>query len=253
MDEALLTVSVVSHGHDAWLPALLAQLAATGKGRIAHVIVTHNQPPQPQVAASFARAWPFELTEIANREPAGFGANHNRAFEQARSPFFCVLNPDINLVEPDIWADLQRRAAEPGAGCAYPELLNPDGTVQDNARSVPTPWALFQRRVLGRRDAQVDWASAAFWVVPSEVYRRLGGFDEHYFMYCEDADFCLRLQLSGWRLVRSTARAVHDAQRSSHRQWQHLGWHLRSLLRLWTGAALRQYRRRSGGRAGGQG
>jgi GT2 family glycosyltransferase len=91
----------------------------------------------------------------------------------------------------------------------------------------------------------VDWASAAFWVVPSTVYSKLGGFDENFFMYCEDVDFCLRMQLRGWRLVQVPVRARHLAHRGSHRQWRYLGWHIRSLLRLWAGQPLRQYLRRN--------
>jgi N-acetylglucosaminyl-diphospho-decaprenol L-rhamnosyltransferase len=236
-----LTVSVVSHGHDRWLPGLLQQLAATGAGQIARVILTHNLPAQSplQVPAGL----PFLLTQLTNPSPLGFGANHNRAFEQVTTPAFCVLNPDIELPDPRIWSRLLHGLGEPGAGCVYPVLLNADGSRQDNARAVPTPWALFLRRVLHQPDRRTDWVSAAFWVLPSEVYRSLGGFDERYFMYCEDADFCLRLQLGGWRLVPSEARAIHHAQRSSHRRWRHLAWHVRSLLRLWTGQPLRAYRR----------
>lgn len=236
-----LTVSVVSHGHDSWLPGLLQQLATTGAGSIAHVVLTHNVPAREPLAVP--ADWPFVLTQLTNPVPLGFGANHNRAFAHARTAAFCVLNPDIALPDAGIWAGLQAALQTPGAGCVYPVLLNADGTPQDNARAVPTPWALFQRRVLRQPDRRTDWASAAFWVVPSEVFRSLGGFDECYFMYCEDADFCLRLQLRGWRLVRSEAQAVHHAQRSSHRRWRHLVWHLRSLLRLWMSKPLRAYLR----------
>jgi len=234
-----LAVSVVSHGHDAWLPGLMQQLALTGAGRIVQVILTHNLPPSGTALPD--SGWPFRLTQIVNAAPAGFGANHNRAFDRAEAPLFCVLNPDMRLPDPSLWASLCRAASRPEVGCAYPRLLDTDGAVQDSERSAVTPWALFRRRVLRRADTRVDWASAAMWVLPAQVYRQLGGFDERYFMYCEDVDFCLRLQLGGWRLLRVPADAVHEAQRASHRQWRHLAWHLRSLWRLWTGAVLWRY------------
>ena len=78
----------------------------------------------------------------------------------------------------------------------------------------------------------------------AQAWRELGGFDTRYFMYGEDVDFCLRLQLAGWRLARAGgASVIHAAQRVSHRSGRHLAWHLRSLLRLWTSPVYASYRR----------
>lgn len=236
-----MTVSVVSHGHGELVAQLVAQLCAGQGSQVGHVVVTHNLPDRPLVPP--LNGWPFRFTEIFNASPAGFGANHNRAFERADTSLFCVLNPDVSLPDAGIWAQLAACASQVGAGCVFPTLLNADGTRQDNAREVLTPWALFRRRVLRRPERRVDWVSAAFWVVPCAVYQRLGGFDERFFMYCEDVDFCLRLQLQGWRLIPVPAHAQHLAHRGSHRHWRHLAWHVRSLLRLWMGAPLREYLR----------
>lgn len=236
-----LTVSVVSHGHDAWLHGLLALLARSGAGCIAELRVTHNLPP---TAALPQGPWPFTVTERRNARPLGFGANHNQALDGVTTPLLAVLNPDISAMEPGFWPLLVQAVQRDGAGLAFPRLLNLDGSVQDNARAVPTPLALARRRLLGQPDRRLDWASAACWVMPSTVFRALGGFDARYFMYCEDVDFCLRLQLSGRRLVQvPEARAVHAAQRTSLQGGAHLRWHLRSMWRLWTSAALRQYLR----------
>jgi N-acetylglucosaminyl-diphospho-decaprenol L-rhamnosyltransferase len=69
------------------------------------------------------------------------------------------------------------------------------------------------------------------------------GFDEGYFMYCEDVDLCLRLRLQGLTLSKAPARVIHAGQRNSHRRLRHLMWHLRSLLRLWTSVAYREIQR----------
>ncbi|WP_326534094.1 glycosyl transferase [Pseudorhodoferax sp.] len=237
----MLTVSVVSHGHDRWLPTLLQQLARTGAGCIAEVRVTHNLPPTQSLPAG---PWPFALVELHNASPRGFGANHNQALQTIGTPLLAVLNPDITDMADGFWPALVHAVQRDEAGCAFPVLLNLDGSVQDNARAVPTPLALVRRRLLRQPDRRVDWASAACWVMPEAVYRSLGGFDARYFMYCEDVDFCLRLQLAGRRLVPvPAARAVHAAQRSSLRGGAHLLWHLQSLWRLWTSSTLWKYLR----------
>lgn len=219
---------------------LLLRLADSDhNGWIERVVITHNLPALALVPPQVG--WSFAVTELFNTAPAGFGANHNRAFEHCRSEFFCVLNPDIEVASPELWQNLVREASAPGIGLAYPRVLNLDGTLQDNEREAVTPAALLRRHLLKRESARVDWISAAFWLVPSSVYRRLGGFDERFFMYCEDVDFCLRLRLEGWTLRRADATVVHDASRNSRRQLRHFAWHVRSLLRLWAGPALWRY------------
>jgi N-acetylglucosaminyl-diphospho-decaprenol L-rhamnosyltransferase len=236
---AQITVSVVSHGHDEMVRRLLQHLCNHHGGWIGHLILTHNVPaaatPTPD------GGWPFRFTELNNLRPAGFGANHNQAFASCSTDFFCVMNPDVELGKAGPWDELLRQVQRPGTGLAYPVLLNPDGSRQDSERESVTPTALLARHLLKRRARRIDWISAAFWLVPAAVYRRLGGFDEGFFMYCEDTDFCLRLRLKGWTLRRADVTVVHRAVRSSRKPGRHLAWHLRSLVRLWSGPVLRQY------------
>lgn len=237
-----ITVSVVSHGHDAWLPSLLADLAAVSAGRVRRVVVTHNLPATPLKMDGL----PFELIEIHNPLPLGFGANHNQAFARVDTPFFCVLNPDMRLSDPTLWSQMLAAVSQPGVGAVTATLLNADGSEQDNQRALVTPWSLFCRRVLRRPEHVVDWFSASFLLLPAAAYRDIGGFDERYHMYCEDVDLCLRVQLAGLRLARAAATAQHHAQRDSLRRWQPLVWHVRSLLRLWSSAVFWRYRLQQG-------
>ena len=239
-------MSIVSHGHEPLLPELLRQLAATGPQDIARVVLTHNLPAAPVPPAD----WPFVLTELFNAEPRGFGSNHNRALAHAASDYFCVLNPDIMLPDPAIWRALLHEARQPGVGCAYPRLIEPDGRPQQNEREAVTPLSLVRRHVLKAPPRRTDWASGAFWVVPALAWRELGGFDERYHMYCEDADFCLRLQLAGWRLARAEATAAHVAAWASRKPGRAMAWHVRSLLRLWSSPVLWRYVARPGPRPG---
>lgn len=238
-----VTVSVVSHGHDADVRRLLRELANCAVGRVARVVVTHNLP-----LPADAPPWPacdgIEVVHLRNVRPQGFAHNHNAAFVHCHTDYFCVLNPDVHDTSVALWDQLMVAADQPGAGCAYPLLRNPDGTPQDNERELPTPWALWRRRVLRRRDARVDWVSAACWMVPSHVWRALGGLDAGFRMYVEDVEWCLRLQLAGWRLQRADVALVHRAQRDSHRRILYLAWHVLSLWRLWRMPVFTEYARR---------
>lgn len=240
-----LLVSIVSHGHGAMLQRLLHQLA--GASCIARVVVTHNIPePAPEAPA---QGWPFALDTVVNASPRGFGANHNRALQGAVEPFVCVLNPDVQLLagqEP--FGALIDAASLDGVGCAYPVQVDEAGRVQDSEREIPTPLALWRRRVLGQPQTRVEWVNAACIVLPLPVWQAVKGFDEAYFMYCEDVDLCLRVRLVGLRLQRAAARIVHEGQRASGRKWRHLAWHVRSLLRLWSSDVYRSATRLPGGK-----
>ena len=234
-----VTVSIVSHGHRELVLNLLNQLRQVHAEQIGHVVVTHNLPVDAIPAP--AGGWPFRFTELFNPAPAGFGTNHNTAFRHCDTDLFCILNPDIELSDPAVWLRMVECVRQPGVGCAYPVLYNGDGSRQENEREVVTPAALLRRHLLNSPQRTVDWVSAAFWLVPSAAWRSVGGFDERYFMYCEDVDFCLRLQLAGWRLAKADTAAVHEASWGSRRLGRHLGWHLRSILRLWGKPHLRRY------------
>lgn len=235
-----LVISVVSHGHGALVQALLHDLARLSAETVGRVVLTQNLPEaEPEAPAG---GWPFVFQIVKNTAPAGFGSNHNRALAGAEESAVCVLNPDVRLGGGDPFALLVQAAGQPGAGCAYPVQLDEQGRLQDSERELPTPWALWRRRLLGRDESQVDWVNAACLVLPQPVWLAVGGFDEAYFMYCEDVDLCLRIRLLGRTLVRVPVHVVHAGQRASHRRWSHLRWHVRSLLRLWNSPVYAQAR-----------
>lgn len=238
-----VVVSVVSHGHGPAVLSLLWALATgvqSGASGVRRVVLTLNVPEPTPVPPP--GDWPFVLQIVHNAQPLGFGANHNQALAGAVEPFVCVLNPDVVLTGGDPFAALVQTAAMLGTGCAYPAQVDGQGRLQDSERELPTPQALWRRRALGRREGRVDWVNAACLVLPQPVWQAVGGFDESYFMYCEDVDLCLRLRLAGWELARAPVPVVHAGQRASHRRWAHLRWHVKSLLRLWRSPVYRQAR-----------
>ena len=235
-----LAVSVVSHGHGPLLRTMLHGMARSCRGSVTRVVLTLNipepLPPEPE------GGWPFSMDIRRNAHPLGFGCNHNRALEGAAEPFVAVVNPDIVFADTDPFVPLRHAASEPGVGCAYPEQVDGRGVPQDAERELPTPRALWRRRVLHRPDRRTDWVNAAFLLFPAPIWKALSGFDERYFMYCEDVDICLRLRLHGWRLAKAPVRVAHVGQRASRRRGAHLAWHVRSLLTLWASPVYRQAR-----------
>jgi N-acetylglucosaminyl-diphospho-decaprenol L-rhamnosyltransferase len=235
-NSAQVTVSIVSHGHGALVSSLLADLATHCGPGIA-VILTLNIPEYLTVGDG---AYPFQLKVIRNEAPKGFGANHNAAFRRAKGRFFCVLNPDIRLPAdpfPTLLADL----ADVHAGVAAPQIRNPDGAIEDSARRFPTLLSILGKLTGPSRKIEYetsgapfspDWVAGMFLLFRAETFRRLGGFDESFFLYYEDVDLCARLRRAGFRIiVDPLAIAIHHARRTSRRNPRYAWWHLSSMSR----------------------
>ncbi len=233
---AEIAISIVSHGHGSLVTSLLDDLARHRPSGV-EVTLTVNIP---ETTGAFD-AYPFPVTVFRNERPKGFAANHNFAFRRTMSPFFCVLNPDIRIVQdpfPRLLAELQ----DVRVGVVAPRIQNPEGHTEDSARRFPTPLRLLKRKLArGRRldyeigDAPLspDWVAGMFMMSRRSVFAEMSGFDERYFLYLEDVDLCRRLRSAGYDVRQVPAvSAVHEARRHSRRNLRHLGWHIRSMLRF---------------------
>jgi GT2 family glycosyltransferase len=179
-------------------------------------------------------------TVIQNARNVGFGAAVNQAARTTNARLLWLLNPDCEVL-PGAFATLAA-TLDRHADCAIaaPQLLNPDGTTQASARGKPGAWTgLFGRNTLltrvfpsspmarrnlpaadlvasGVESAAVDWVMGAAMLVRREAFDLVGGFDERYFLYWEDADLCTRLRARGL-LTRYVpgARVAHEGGASA--------------------------------------
>lgn len=242
------SISVVSHGHADFIESLLEDILRLQREDL-EVIITWNLTSE---STSFAEKFPgLQIREIRNRLPAGFGQNHNKAFASSVGKNFVVLNPDISL-ERDPFEPILRTLQQCDHCICAPTIIGPDSKIEDSARHFPSPLSLTAKlaaKIL-RRDMHVekipdlgsllapDWIAGMFMAMPRQVFQGLGGFNEKYHLYYEDVDLCARARLSGIDIyVIKEAVAIHHAQRSSHREFRFLKWHLQSALRFFLSRA----------------
>ena len=239
MNRGTVTLSVISHEQHSLVDALLADLAGIDAPELARVILTQNLPESPPATM---RRWESRIEVIRNRQPRGFGMNHNAAFRKCDTEYFAVVNPDIALMGNPFPALVN--ALRAGAGVAAPAVLEPDGRLADTARDLITPWELIRRRLPTYTPPEYPrWFAGMFLVFRSDAFASVGGFDEGFFMYCEDFDICARLRLQGWPIsLVPQVQVVHAAQQLSHRSLRHLRWHLSSLTRMWRSENFWNYR-----------
>lgn len=234
-----VSISLVSHGHGDMVWKLVDKLVICPE--VSEIIVTLNIPEISPVI------FHNKVVLVKNDVPKGFGANHNAAFALAKSEFFCIINPDIQLTQNPFGA-LLVTLIDHRIGLVAPLVVGTSGLPEDSMRSFLTPWSML-KRVFGFSSGayshsleqsgsyfEPDWVAGMFMLFLSEAYAKVGGFDERYFMYCEDADICTRLWKARYKVVGDLSVCViHDAQRTSRKSFKYLSWHLRSMARyLWS-------------------
>jgi len=239
MQNNKITLSIVSHGHREMVEKLLSDLMLISD--IYKVVITINIKGEK---LDYPSEIATKIVTVRNTTPKGFSENHNFAFtEHCDSELFCVLNPDLRLID-DPFPKLVSSAQQSNIALLSPVVVNPSGEIEDSFRKFPSPLQLVLRKLgihdgsYGFNDDQIlfqpVWLAGMFMLFRAEDFRKVGGFDEGFFMYCEDVDICLRLRQLGkdLMLVRST-KVVHDARRDSRVKFRYMYWHMKSLIKLW--------------------
>lgn len=176
-----------------------------------------------------AREHDERLKVIYNHRNLGFGPAVNVGAKHAKGRSLLILNPDCLPDESDLQRLLALQAASPKAGLIGAVVCDADG------RPDPASWRrdpLLQRSLntlLGRpgekvqveqeipaEAIQVEAISGALMLMTREMFDRLGGFDEKYFLHCEDLDLCRRVRDIGYQvLLAGDVRVAHGKGSSS--------------------------------------
>ena len=251
------TIVIVGYRAYAELEQCLATLAAHEPD--ARVVVVDHAADEARgraLAARFAR-----VTYLPRHENPGFAAGVNYAARHAGPGPLLLLNPDCEIAGPVIAPLATVLAGHPEAGVVGGLIREGDGALQPSARRFPdlttalggrTSWLsrVAPNNPLTRRNlttapasgvVPVDWVIGAFMLIRRETFDQVGGFDEGFFLYWEDADFCKRAAEAGWvtlyapvsEVLHLTARASRHAPvrslRAFHRSafryyWKHSAW-----------------------------
>lgn len=189
----------------------------------------------------------------------GFSRANNLGIARGSARYVLVLNPDT-IVEPGAIRTLVDVAdAHPEAGVVAPRLLHADGTPQLTARAFPSPaaavfgrrspltrlfpgnpWSrsfLTERDHVGEDPYEVDWVSGAAMLVRRDVIDEVGGFDEEFFLFWEDADWCHRIKRAGHAVLTvPAATVVHDEGGTRGHSWSPntTVWFHQGAYRYWT-------------------
>ncbi|PJA96542.1 MAG: glycosyl transferase [Ignavibacteriales bacterium CG_4_9_14_3_um_filter_34_10] len=232
-----LSVIIVNYNVKQFLKNLIESVLKAVENISYEIIVVDNASSDGS-AEEIRNSFPH-VKFIANKKNLGFGAANNQALEIAKGEFIVLINPDA-LVKTNTFDTLIKFFHDnPQTGMAGCKVLNPDGTLQLACRrSFPGVWTSFTKIVglsslfpkskyfakynltyLDENEIhEVDAISGSFMFFRKEVYEKVGGFDNDYFMYGEDLDLCYRVQKAGYKVYYvPTTEIIHYKGESTKR------------------------------------
>ena len=223
--------SVVTVNYKSWPYTLrcIDSLYATGYEGFEVMVVDNEGGDPPQI--------PHPVRLIRNPENVGFARACNQGTQASGGENVLFLNPDT-VVDGGFFESLEGFLEEnPGAGVVGPKIMGFEGDVQLTARrelsflsgvlgrtSLLT--RLFPKNPLVRRlfpaaeklsgPTAVDWIAGTCMAVRRRTLEEIGGMDERFFMYFEDADLCRRVREAGWLVYYlPTIEVLHHSGASS--------------------------------------
>jgi GT2 family glycosyltransferase len=232
-----LSIIIVNYNVKEFLLNLLHSIEKASSKIKKEVIIVDNASDDGSVEL-IKNKFPF-VRLIENKVNAGFGKANNQALKIARGNFILLINPDAVVSEDTFDKMISFFNDYPDAGLAGCKIINADGSLQLACRrSFPGPWTSFTKvtglstifsksKIFARYNLtylnenetyEVDAISGSFMMMRREVYDKVGGFDEQFFMYGEDLDLCYRVQQAGFKVyyVHST-QVIHYKGESTKR------------------------------------
>lgn len=192
---------------------------------ISSVVIADNGSTDDSIKLLKKTKTKLNLVFLENKKNLGFSAGNNKGVGKAlknNPDYVLFLNPDTKIYPKVISACISFLASNPKAGIVTPKLIMGNGQLDEAChRGFPTPWRslchfsgleklfpkskLFSGYTLGHllentAPHQIDSCTGAFLLIRTEIGKRVNWWDEDFFWYGEDLDFCFRVKKAGWKV-----------------------------------------------------
>lgn len=239
-------VSVVSHGHN----SIIKELGCLIGLKSEFTIVLKNNIESD---CSLYDCLSFPYYVLNEKFALGFAENNNFVFDYCKKnlgmrggDYFIVLNPDVVIDKKTLNLLVDTMKREEVLISSINLFKDYDENIYDNSiRKFPSLWQFISSflidknsSILDKREilkpTNIDWAAGSFLAFKASHYEKLGGFDENYFMYCEDVDICYRsMQMNVPVMYYPQFKALHLAKHANRKLFsKHFYWHLSSVIRF---------------------
>jgi len=196
------------------------------------------------------------IVYIFNNSNLGFGKAHNIALKKSiekNIPYHLVLNPDVYFEKGVLEELYDFMENNKDVGLVMPKVLYPDGNIQYLCKLLPKPLDLFGRRFLNlgpfrkiveKRNEiyelrftgydkimEVPYLSGCFMFIRTEVLKKVGLFDERFFMYLEDTDLSRRIHRVAKTVYYPYVYIYHEYGKGSYKSLKLLYYHIKSAIK----------------------
>lgn len=149
---------------------------------------------------------------IQNKGNLGFAKSSNQGAKEASGEILLFLNPDTEIEEGGVEKLASFLVENKEVGVVVPALVEPSGELQPSVRNLPTVWRAIEEYYFDKKNAyrpfvpngegaiQVESAVGAALMIRKDLFNRIGGFDERYFMYFEDLQLCKDVSSLGYKI-----------------------------------------------------
>jgi hypothetical protein len=206
-------------------------------GNLDHEIIVVDSESKEETREFIKEKYP-EIKIIPFEKNLGYSKIVNTGIKSAVGKYILILNADIIVLENAISELLGYLENNPQAGIVGPQLLDFTNNIQDSCFSNPTIPAILSRRTFlgktkwgkaalekftienqnGKSAREIDWVQGSAMMVRKKAIDEVGLWDEKFFMYFEDADWCRRFWQKGLKVIYlPSAKMVHYYHRSSKR------------------------------------
>lgn len=190
----------------------------------------------------------FEDVEYIDAgENLGFGRGHNKILNMIDSEYHAIVNPDILFCEDAFSEIVEWMDSNCKIGMTIPLIIDEQGNRQEVYRNELTIFDMFNRMFLKSafhkraskhtlqhmdfsKPFKVPFGQGSFLVIRSELFKKLKGFDDNFFMYVEDADLCKRVNQVSELMYYPGTKVIHKWEKGSHANKTLFKYHVKSMM-----------------------
>jgi GT2 family glycosyltransferase len=211
-----LSILIVAYHSQGDLEGCLPSLSLQSYRDFEIVIV--NNSPEDVLATWLAQNHP-QVKLVDNPTNTGYAGGNNLGLQTIHSNYVLFLNPDT-VLEPDALETLMNTARQHPDAMLNPMLLAPGGNVnacglEMHVTGITTCRGLGQHPARFLTPHPIPLLSGAALLVPTQLLKKLGGFNQSYFMYLEDVELSLRAKLLGVPLLCEPGAKIHHAYKAA--------------------------------------
>jgi len=247
MDKVKISIIIIEYYSIEEIKRCISSIEKSCKNIPYEIIVSSNsmydKELQKKILLKFRNIkWSF------NNKNGGFAYGMNNGLAQAKGQYLVIANPDIEIVE-GFGKMIDFMDSYKNIGIVAPQIKDNEGNIQDSCRDYVTIQSFFVRQIkrfivngesiLSKqidysKIQTVDWVIGAFILIRKDIYIQSKGFDDKYFMYCEDMDWCTRVRKLGYEIVYYPKMQItYKGSRSARRSRKYMIIFIKSIITYW--------------------